>query len=292
MDNRPRFDAGWDTMPADDCGTAATALRDMEREIVTGDRLSELPTPRAARLARPRWLDLRLAIGILIVLVSVVLGARLVATVDDTYPVWSVGSDLGARTTLTAEDLVPVGVSLGDGARRYLSASTSPIGRVLARPLARGELIPLAALLEPEVADLRKVVIEVDRVSASALRRGKIVDVYAVPSADPGAESPAPPRLVVGAVTVGAVSGEAGTLAASGRTSGITLLLDSATVPALLAAEEEARIVLVEVPSGAVGAPADRTPAPSSESANPEPSESPRSSPAAGTAPPPDGVSP
>ncbi len=217
--------------------------------------MSELPTPRAARLARPRWLDLRLAIGVLIVLVSVVLGARLVATVDDTYEVWSVGSDLGARTTLTADDLVPVAVSLGDGARRYLSASTSPIGRVLARPLARGELIPLAALLAPEAADLRKVVIEVDRVSTSGLQRGKIVDVYAVPAAEPGAESAAPPRMVVGAVTVAAVSGEAGALAASGRTSGITLLLDSATVPTLLAAEEEGRIVLVEVPAGTAVTP-------------------------------------
>ena len=256
---------------------------DVWTEIVTGDRLSQLPTPRAARLARPRWLDLRLVIGILIVLVSVVLGARLVATVDDTYEVWSVGSDLGARTTLTADDLVPVAVSLGDGARRYLSASTSPIGRVLARPLARGELIPLAALIAPEAADLRNVVIEVDRVSASGLRRGRVVDVYAVPAANPGAESPAPPRLVVGAVTVAAVSGEAGTLAASGRTAGITLLLDSATVPALLAAEEEGRIVLVEVPAGAAGAAAiNRTP-------NPAPKPSP--DPAAGPTPSPSVIS-
>ena len=244
-------------MPAGRLRHGQRRTRDARRGIVTGDRPSELPTPRAARLARPRWLDLRLVVGILIVLVSVVLGARLVATVDDTYEVWSVGSDLGARTTLTADDLVPVAVSLGDGARRYLSASTSPIGRVLARPLARGELIPLAALLDAGGADLRRVVIEVDRVSTSGLRRGKIVDVYAVPAADPGDESPAPPRLVVGAVTVAAVSGEAGALAASGRTSGITLLLDSATVPTLLAAEEEGRIVLVEVPAGAASAAAD-----------------------------------
>jgi hypothetical protein len=250
---------------------------------VTGERASDLPTPRAARLARPRWLDLRLVIGVLIVLVSVVLGARLVATVDDTYEVWSVGSDLGARTTLTADDLVPVAVSLGEGARRYLSSSTSPVGRVLARPLARGELIPLAALLEPDAADLRRVVIEVDRVSTSGLRRGKVVDVYAVPSADPGADSPAPPRLVVGAVTVAAVSGEAGAIAASGRTSGVTLLLDSATVPTVLAAGEQGRIVLVEVPPGAVGASADATPAPAPTLA-PDPAADPE--------PTPDGASP
>lgn len=239
--------------------------------------LSELSKPRAARLARPRWLDVRLIVGILIVLVSVVLGARLVATVDDTYQVWSVPQDLGAGTTLTAADLVPVAVSLGDGAGRYLSASTSPVGRVLARPLARGELIPMAALLDPETAGLRKVVIEVDRVSTTGLRRGQVVDVYAVPAAAPGAESAAPPRLVVGAITVAAVTGEAGGLSASGRTAGVTLLLDTATVPALLAAEEEGRIVLVEVPSGAapsaVGAPAQApTPSPSS---TPSPSATP-----------------
>ena len=228
---------------------------------VDGRSVSELPTPRAVRLARPRWLDVRLIVGVLIVLASVVLGARLVATVDDTYQVWAVRSDLGARTTLTADDLVQVAVSLGGGAQRYLSASTSPVGRVLGRPLAQGELIPLAALLDPETADLRKVVIEVDRMSTTGLRRGHVVDVYAVPSADPGSDAAPPPRLVVGAVTVGAVSGEAGGLAASGRTAGITLLLDSATVPALLAAEEQGRIVLVEVPAGGVpAAPGGATP--------------------------------
>ena len=255
--------------------------------------MSELPVPRAVRLARPRWLDVRLVVGVVIVLVSVVLGARLVATVDDTYEVWSVRDDLGARTTLTADDLVPVAVSLGDGARRYLSVSTSPVGRVLTRPLARGELIPLAALLNPEVADLRRVVIEVDRLSASGLRRGQVVDVYAVPSADPGVDTPTPPRLVVGAVTVAAVSGEAGGLAASGRTSGITLLLDSATVPALLAAEEEGRIVLVEVPAGAAKAstgdpgPTAKPSPPAGPTAKPSPPAGPtaKPNPPAGPAP-------
>lgn len=247
--------------------------------------MSELPTPRAARLARPRWLDVRLVVGVLIVLGSVVFGARLVATVDDTYEVWAVRGDLGARTTLTQDDLAPVAVSLGDGAQRYLSASTSPVGRVLGRSLTRGELIPMAALLDPKTADLRKVVIEVDRVSTTGLGRGRIVDVYAVPSADPGSDTAPPPRLVVGAVTVAAVSGEAGGLAASGRTAGITLVLNSATVPALLAAEEEGRIVLVEVPAGAIPAglspTAPGTPSPSvSAPSQPSPSPAAQQSPA------------
>jgi hypothetical protein len=229
----------------------------------TGDRVSELPTPRAARLARPRWLDLRLIVGVLMVLISVVLGARLVATVDDTYEVWSVRDDLGTRTTLSAADLVSVPVNLGDGARGYLSASSSPVGRVLTRPLSRGELIPAAALKDAGTADLRRVVIEVDRVSTSGLRRGRVVDVYAVPTMEPGTKAPAPPRLVVGAVTVAAVSGEAGGLSASGRTAGITLVLDSATVPALLAAQEQGRVVLVEVPAGAEGRAGSPSGAPS-----------------------------
>src|SRR3954452_22866223 len=45
------------------------------------------PTPR--RVRPPRWLDLRLVLGVLLVLGSVLLGARVVTAADATVPVWA-----------------------------------------------------------------------------------------------------------------------------------------------------------------------------------------------------------
>ena len=66
------------------------------------------PAPR--RVRPPRWLDLRLLLGILLVLGSVLLGARVVGAADATVPVWAAAGDLAAGTELDADDLVAVDV--------------------------------------------------------------------------------------------------------------------------------------------------------------------------------------
>lgn len=45
--------------------------------------MTEVPTsPAARRLASPRWLDGRLVLGVLLVLASVLVGARLLSSAD------------------------------------------------------------------------------------------------------------------------------------------------------------------------------------------------------------------
>ncbi len=69
------------------------------------------PVPR--RLTRPRWLDARLIGGVVLVLVSVLLGSLLVSSADHRQPVWSLSRDVAAGTVLTGADLRPVRVQLG-----------------------------------------------------------------------------------------------------------------------------------------------------------------------------------
>src|SRR5215212_1297002 len=95
--------------------------------------------PAARRVRAPRWLDLRLVLGVLLVLASVLLGARVVGAADATVPVWSVTGDLAAGTVLTPDDLTAVDVRLDGTARGYLSASVDPAGRTLARSVGTGE---------------------------------------------------------------------------------------------------------------------------------------------------------
>jgi hypothetical protein len=140
------------------------------------------PTPR--RVRPPRWLDLRLVLGVLLVLASVLLGARIVSAADATVPVWAVTRDLAAGTELSADDLVAVDVRLDDTAAAYLSSVTRPEGRTLARAVREGELLPRTALEEAEEMVQLALPVQSGYVPPG-LERGQLVDVYAV--ADPAA---------------------------------------------------------------------------------------------------------
>jgi hypothetical protein len=158
-----------------------TAVRPLASAVPAAETLPG-PTPR--RVRPPRWLDLRLVLGVLLVLGSVLLGARVVGAADATVPVWAATSDLAAGTELTAGDLRSVDVRLGDTAGSYLSTGTRPEGRTLARAVRAGELLPRSAL--DEAAELVQMALPVQSgYVPPALERGQLVDVYAV--ADPAA---------------------------------------------------------------------------------------------------------
>src|SRR4051794_32919907 len=70
---------------------AVTAVRTPAPVVSSSEALTG-PTPR--RVRPPRWLDLRLVLGVLLVLASVLLGARVVGAADATVPVWAVTGDL------------------------------------------------------------------------------------------------------------------------------------------------------------------------------------------------------
>jgi hypothetical protein len=140
---------------------------------------SERPGPSPRRVRPPRWLDLRLVLGVLLVLCSVLVGARVVTAADATVPVWAASGDLAAGTVLSGEDLVAVQVRLDDAAGGYLSASTRPQGRTLARPVRRGELVPRSALDRPPALVQLALPVQAGYVPPG-LDRGRLIDVYAL----------------------------------------------------------------------------------------------------------------
>jgi hypothetical protein len=142
------------------------------------------PGPSPRRVRPPRWLDLRLVLGVLLVLGSVLLGARVVSAADATVPVWAASADLAAGTEISPDDLVAVDVRLDAAARAYLSTSQRPDGWLLSRAVRAGELLPHSAL--EEASELVQVALPVQAgYVPPALTRGQRVDVYAV--ADPAA---------------------------------------------------------------------------------------------------------
>src|SRR6185436_1849467 len=58
-------------------------------------------TPAARRAAAPGWRDPRLWIGVAIVAASVLVGALVLGSSDDTVPVWAAGDEMGAGHVLT-----------------------------------------------------------------------------------------------------------------------------------------------------------------------------------------------
>jgi len=150
--------------------------------------MSGMPDPAAAawatRLRRPRWTDPRLLVGLLLVAVATVAGARLVAGADDTAPVWATADDVRAGDPVRASDLVVSRVRIGDGSAEeaYLPAGDSPPGGVFTRDLSAGELVPVSAVGTQPGAEGAELSLPVALGDAPAdLASGDLVDVWAVP---------------------------------------------------------------------------------------------------------------
>lgn len=140
------------------------------------------PVPPATRAVRSGWRDPRLWIGLLIVAVSVVAGARLLAAADDTVSVWAVSADAGPGARLDPGDLVVHRVRFadaGDLAGYFTVDDELPADLRLTRGVGAGELLPRDAVGGADAADTVELPIAVaaEQVPGS-VRPGSVVDVY------------------------------------------------------------------------------------------------------------------
>lgn len=209
-------------------------------------------SPPARRLDRPRWLDLRLLAGVLIVLVSVVIGARVVSAAERGEVVWSAAHDLSAGTTLREGDLVATSVRLADSTERYVDAGgAAPTGYVLVRDVSAGELIPVTAVSEGEEASSRRLIsvpVAPDHFPAG-LARGQRVDVYVTAAVLPGAlTDEVEPELALTDVAVSQVAGGSDGFGPASGSVGVVLEVDEDEVAAVVAAVATGTIQLVGLP--------------------------------------------
>lgn len=135
------------------------------------------PTPR--RVAMPRWLDLRLVLGLALVLAAVLIGATVLARARHTDKELAVTHDLAAGSTVRPADLRLVDAQLPADVRRdagYLSDAGQVVGKVLAHPLHKGELVSVSALGVAASATTVSVPFAAD--AAPALARGQRIVVW------------------------------------------------------------------------------------------------------------------
>lgn len=218
--------------------------------------VSALPGPTVRRVRPPRWLDLRLVLGVLLVLGSVLLGAKVVSAAGSTVPVWSAVGDLAAGTVLAADDLVAVEVRLQDVTGSYLSAGSPLEGRTLSRSVRAGELVPRSAVEAPAALVRLALPVQAGYVPPD-LHRGHLVDAYATEPAGAGAApvADAGVRRVLAGVPVQAVSGRSqGMLSTPTTTVQVVVSVPPEQVPQILTAIAGRALVVVTRDSVFAGA--------------------------------------
>jgi hypothetical protein len=183
---------------------------------------------------RRQWRDWRVLVGVLVLLASTALGARLVASSDDTSLTWAAARTLVPGTPVQQDDLVAVPVRL-QGQNPYLSGAV-PQGYVVAREVAQGELVPAEAVVPAATlaTPTRLVAVAVEPTSLPGrLGAGDRVDVWAAPDALGDGQGSA--ELIVADVAVVDVPSADAGFAGSGRQS----------VVVAVAAQDDARLASV-----------------------------------------------
>ncbi|WP_153506617.1 SAF domain-containing protein [Cumulibacter manganitolerans] len=226
----------------------------MARRIVPAQSTeSELPSPAARRVRSPRWLDVRLLIGLALVLASVVAGAKVLADADKSVTVWAVTADLAAGSTLTEADLRTVDVRLDEHAAAYVAATSSPVGKTLSRDVSEGDLLPARSVAAAEELVALALSIPAAHVPVS-VGRGDRVTLYATPEPVAGAKAaPGATTMVVEAVPVADVSERSqGALSVGSGQLQVVIKVPSCAVPGILDGTTGKTLTLVEVGRGAV----------------------------------------
>jgi hypothetical protein len=158
-------------------------------------------------------------VGVLIVVVSVVAGARVLAAADDSTAVWAAARDMGAGDSVEVGDLVVRRVRFGEGGgleRYFSSLADLPDDLQLSRGIGAGELLPRSAV-EPTGADglvQLPVAVDAEQVPPS-VAAGSVVDVFVLPSG--GGRCPSACAPVLEQVTVVSASSVDEGFGASGQ---------------------------------------------------------------------------
>jgi Flp pilus assembly protein CpaB len=215
--------------------------------------VAALPTPKRRR--RAFWFDPRFAVGLILVVVSVLGVVGLVDAANASIEVLAARNPLTPGQRVEASDLVPTSVRAGQVEKLYLTAAEIPTaGVVVTRPIAAGELVPHSAVGSSAGDQLTSVVVAVNGGFAASITPGSRVDLWSAQQVDEvdGASGgfAAPTVLVSSAIVVRLVE-QKNLVTTAG--SSIELLVpksDTASVLDAIANGAALSVVPVDLPLG------------------------------------------
>lgn len=157
---------------------------------------------------------------------------------------WVVSTPITPGHVISYSDLSLSHLNLGDSADKYMSAQDEPIGMVVTRQMAIGEVISILDLTTTDNAmSTSAVPISMRSVDiAEGIIIGESVDIYWVFDSRNG-EPVIDPILILGGTTVLSVEGSMNSL---GGDIGITIAVEETQVLRLLSATTQGRLVVVK----------------------------------------------
>jgi hypothetical protein len=204
------------------------------------------PSVPAQRNRRARWKDGRLVLGVLLVAVTALAGAKLLSAADDTTTIWAAKHDLAAGTKLTGDDLTTARVRFtnSEDAGRYVAADADLNGLVVTRAVDEGEFVPRDAAVTESDNDRTELPLSVATGRLpSDIAGGDQVDIWVVPK-----DADQPARLFwteVRVLQIDAVKGVAGGSARRQVLVGLERRADLQRLQAALSALSTGEPVLV-----------------------------------------------
>lgn len=221
----------------------------MSQATTTPSGTAAAAAPDAVRHRRLGWRDPRIVLGLVLVSLCVLAGARVLRSADDTVPVWTLARDLPQGASVQQRDLESARVRFADAeaADRYVSAEKPlPAGSTLSRDVRAGELLPRSALAGDRTSGLVEVPLSVGTDDLPAtVRQGSKVDVWVTPKATAAGAAPKATRVLTDVVVVEVP--RASRLLAPDSTRQVILGIGSdrvAQIDAALGATADGRIVL------------------------------------------------
>lgn len=180
--------------------------------------------PRPARRSRRAAPDLRLVLGVLLVLGSVAGVVGILAGADRRVTVYAAASSLTPGERIDRGDLVERAVALDGADGLYLRRGEIPsAGLVVTQPVAKGQLLPTSAVGSTAGMRSTSIVLRLATRVSGAVVAGGTVDLWAAPK----------PGTVVGAVASAVASA---TVGASGTDKADAALAPAVQVPTVLVA--------------------------------------------------------
>jgi len=154
-----------------------------------------------ARRPRRFWFDPRFAIGLVLIVASVVGVWALVSSTDTTVQVFAARAPLSPGDRVDVADLVPTSIRFEGATDLYLVGDDIPEdGLIVTRPVAAGELLPASAVGNAAGERLASVVVEVGGQLSRTVEPGASVDLWAARETESRVFGP--PTVIVSAATV------------------------------------------------------------------------------------------
>lgn len=229
--------------------------------------VSRRPFSKAGRGAP----DLRLVLGVLLVVGSVAGVYGIVAAADRRVTVYAAASALTPGERIDAGDLVQRSVALDGADRLYLAAGRIPSGGlVVTQPVAKGQLLPTSSVGSTSGVRSTSLVIQLATRVSGAVVPGATIDIWAAadpdamatvtPSGTPGTGATdstdaaatvdaTAPTVIVSGATVVKVLDESGGFSVASAGSSVEVLVPRSKVARLLQVIAQ-KASLAVVPAG------------------------------------------